>query len=215
MAGDTGGTQVGGGGGWASYIPMAMKGVSSLMGMMGQRESDRADRQALDAVLHQGRLTKEAKEFEARQLEARGQDEFVAGQRRGLQEKKQGKYAASAARARAAASGGGSDPTVLKLLSRMDAESAYRTGLALAQGQQAKSNYQNAAAVRRYEGDAALYGAGQRAKGMMRATQMKGYGRAGTAFGDLAQQDFSLFSKYGERLLGGKQDGDLYNDHYF
>lgn len=183
-------------GSWAQAVPMALKGLSSVVGMFGQSRSNDAERSAIDAIERQGQSVKALKEWEARQLEAEGLSRFAGEQRKGLAEKRKGKLIASALTARAAAQGGGGDPTVMKLAGGIDAEAAYRMAMALAAGQEARKGYQTAAAGKRFEGDQAVMGANARASGMRKGMQTKSYGRAASALGDVAKSD--LWSKFGE-----------------
>lgn len=189
-----------GGGGWASAVPMALKAGSSLLGAIGNSRADSANRDAIDAIERQGQSIKAAREWGAKQLETEGQARFAAGQRTALAEKRKGKLVLSNLQAKAAASGGGSDPTVMKLGGQIGAEASYRLALALAAAQEAKRGYNTAAGGKRYEGALAEHGANARASGMRKAMGTTALGRVASALGNLAGE--SLWQKFGEPDYG-------------
>lgn len=101
-------------------------------------------------------------EFEAQQLEQEAAQSRGVGMRGAADEALKTEYLNSTALARAAASGAGaSDPTVMNVIARTAGEGAYRSALAMYEGEsQARLDMQMAAA-KRYEGavgmsDAAL-----------------------------------------------------------
>lgn len=96
-------------------------------------------------------------EYEAQQLEQEAEQARGVGMRGAADEALKTEYMNSTALARAAASGAGSsDPTVMNVISRTAGEGAYRSALAMYEGEsQARLDVQMAAA-KRYEGSLSL-----------------------------------------------------------
>lgn len=124
----------------------------------------------------------EAKELrrEAAQLEANAGQERAASQRTAIEERRQGRLAASRALAIAAASGGGADdPTVVNAIADLEGDGEYRALTALYEGNVAGDDLERQAQARRRE-----------AKGVKRAGLIKGIG---TILGAGA----TLYDRYG------------------
>lgn len=108
----------------------------------------RADAEAIAARKRQ------AAEFEAQQLDQQAGQAIAAAQRTLFSEGRQGKLVQSRAIALAAASGGSaSDPTVVKIVSGIASESAYRQNLAMYQGEEKARQLHIAAAADRMSGE--------------------------------------------------------------
>lgn len=129
------------------FIGLAVSGASTLMSANAQREQGAA------AVLASKRKQAEAN-FEASQLEQDAGQAQAVSQRQGEDIGLQTRLVNSAALARAAASGAGaSDPTVLNIMAKTSAMGAYRSGVALYEGEeQARLDRVKAAALR-FSGD--------------------------------------------------------------
>lgn len=103
-----------------------------------------------------GKAARASKEMEANLLERRAGQERAIAQRKGLNELRKERFVQSALQARAAASGGGADPTVAKLASDIAAEGDYRYRSAIYEGDDLAEALRAGAAVRRYEGKEAV-----------------------------------------------------------
>lgn len=104
------------------------------------------------AASAEGGAIDRGKGFDAAQLRVRAGQERAASQRRMLAEKKKEGLVQSALQARAAASGGGSDPSVVDLAGDIAAEGQYRAMTALYEGDDLARSLENIALVRNYEG---------------------------------------------------------------
>lgn len=109
----------------------------------GQLASGEANRQI-------GRRKKAIGEYEAKQLEQDAEQSRGVGLRKAQDETLKTELVSSAALARAAASGAGaSDPTVISIIARTAGEGAYRSALAIYEGEaQARVDIMKAAAAR-------------------------------------------------------------------
>ncbi|MGH6629477.1 MAG: hypothetical protein ACREB3_07075, partial [Burkholderiales bacterium] len=95
----------------------------------GALESGRAARIA-------GERARYAAQFEAWQAERQAGNAIAISQREALEQRRQADLVASRNLALAAASGGGaSDPTIVRLLSNIAADGAYRAAVALYEGE--------------------------------------------------------------------------------
>ncbi len=125
--------------------------AASFLGA-GEAEADIGE-----ARLAAAEREKEAREFEADQLETLAKQEFAASQREALEERRQANIQASRALAVAAASGAGAgDPTVIDIIANLQGEGAYRAGLALYEGEERQRLTQLEARERRFAGASAL-----------------------------------------------------------
>lgn len=151
----------------------------TLLSMKGAGDAARAAKIA-------GRRDRVAKEFEAEQLREQAGQALAVSQRAALEQQRQGRLMASRALAVAAASGGGaSDPTVVNLMAGADGEAAYRSAIALYEGEDRARKLRMGAAASRYEGAVAEDTGNQRASAYktMRAasalTLLGKYGQGG------------------------------------
>jgi len=94
-----------------------------------------------------------AAEFEARQLEQQANDALASGQRTLFTEKRNQALVQSRALTLAAASGGASDPTVIRIISGIASEGAYRQNLAIYQGEERARSLRLAAQANRISGE--------------------------------------------------------------
>ena len=142
-----------------------------------------------DAAKLIGARRKQADEFEAKQLDIEAAGSRGVGLRSAADEILKTENINSTALARAAASGAGaSDPTVMHIISRTAGEGAYRSALAMYEGEaQARLDMQKASALR-YEGDVSAADAGVAAR-MARMT-------AGATALSGAARGLSMYDKY-------------------
>lgn len=141
------------------------------------------------AASAEGNAIARAKGFEAEQLRVRAGQERAASQRRMLAEKKKEGLVQSALQARAAASGGGSDPSVVDLAGDIAAEGKYRAMTALYEGESLARSLESGADLKTFEGAEAR-----------RAGKIKKQSRRMSAFTTLlgGGGGLSFFEKYGE-----------------
>lgn len=157
-----------------------LEGAGTLMQLFGYLSSGRAAK--ID-----GERAKVAGEFAALQATRAASEVLSVTQRVALEERRKGRYEASRALAVAAASGGGAtDPTIVKLLSDVKGEAAYRSSVALYEGETQARKLR----LQAVSNDLA----GQAAEGEGRMMQDQ-YNLAGT--GSLVRGAASLYSKYG------------------
>lgn len=100
-----------------------------------------------------------AAQSEAKQLEAKGKEEYAAAQREAIAKTKEGDLASSRLQALAAASGGGADtPTVVNLMSGILSDAKYNAATVRYGGEQRRAGLFDAASNRRKSGQASLLG---------------------------------------------------------
>ncbi len=120
-----------------------------------------------------GVAEKNAADFEAEQLRAKGKEEFAAAQRDALDKRREGNLIASRQQALAAASGGGADdPTIVKLMTDTVQQADYNARTAMYGGEQRKRGLFDQARGRKMSGRASLLG-----------SVFGGFGQAAKAFG--------------------------------
>lgn len=143
--------------------------------------------QAGNAAKRQGLQQQQELQYEAAQDRVNAVQAIASSQRTAEEQRRQGDLVQSRAIALAAASGGGvTDPSVVSLLSRNAGETAYRSAVALYQGDD-QARTLNARA------DAALYSgevAAQAGRDRQKAYMMK-------AFGDLLSAGGSMYNLFG------------------
>lgn len=113
-----------------------------------------------DYYARQGAATKEAADFEAKQLDIKAKDEFAAGQRDMLQLRRQKNLALSQLQARGASSGfSATDPSNLALADEIEKYGSLQEMTALYGGESKAKDLRLSAAGRRFTGDttASLY----------------------------------------------------------
>lgn len=122
----------------------------------------------------QGVAANNAADFEARQMEAKGKEEFAAAQREAQMKRREGALVNSRAQAIAAASGAGAGvdaPTIVKLMTGTAGEADFNARSVMYGGEQRKRGLFDSARGRRAEGKASLLGSviggfGQAANGL-------------------------------------------------
>lgn len=166
-----------------AWAPLAITVGGAILSAVGQYSQGRAARRY-------GEQVQAAKAFEAAQMEQNAGQEIAASQRQAIEQRRRASLVASRAMAVSAASGAGaSDPTIENIISDIAGEGAYRSGIALYQGEERARQLRMGASGALFEGEqAAQYGRQQ--------------GRAANigAFASLASAGGSLYAKYG---MGG------------
>lgn len=100
-----------------------------------------------------GKAAFQASQFEAEQLRQNATQEQAAAQRKAAEERRKGRFIQSRAMAVAGASGAGvTDPTVVDVLSDLEAEEMFRSSLALFSGDERARQLRTAANARAYTG---------------------------------------------------------------
>lgn len=103
-----------------------------------------------------GKQIRKAKKAEAKQLKRRAGLTRATAQRLGAEERREARYVMSAARARAAAGGGGvSDPTVVNILADIEARGEYNALVRNWEGEEEAIGLESAAKIAKREGKAA------------------------------------------------------------
>lgn len=125
-----------------------------------------------------GKDERTAAEFKAAQLEQNAGQQNAAAQRMAMEKRRQARYAQSRALAVAAASGGGSDPGVIDIISDLAQEGEYRALADIYQGEEAARQLRMGAA-------------GERFKGQVSENYFKS-----AAAGSFMRGGMSLFTKY-------------------
>jgi hypothetical protein len=140
MAGNSSGQYTSSSGGFSAA--QVYQGIGGVFGALGSYQSGRI---ALQVGRMRNRLAKE----NAKQLVA-------ASQREALAQRKNAELLASRALAVAAAGGGGADDnTVLKIISDIDAEGAYRAAVAMYEGEERASKMRFEGSMAEWEGEQA------------------------------------------------------------
>ena len=174
-----------------AWFPIAAAIVGTVLSVAGSQKQASAAKAA-------GDRTREAKGYEAAQLEINAGQAEAAGQRRSEDQLRRSRLVASRALAVSAASGGGaSDSTIETIISDIAGEGAYRAGVELYQGEERARQLRAGADAALFEGEAAVAGGNERA----RAYQTQAFGSALSSGG-------SLYAKYGMGGVAGK-DGYL------
>lgn len=137
-----------------------------------------------NAAAGAGAAQRAAAQFEADQLRVNAGQTIAAGQRAAEEQRRQGELIQSRAIALAAAGGGSvADPGVVNLLARNAGETAYRSSVALYEGEDRARTMRESASAKEYSGYAAELSALDRQKSLMTS-----------AFGDLVKGGGSLYT---------------------
>ena len=165
------------------FLPAALTIAGSITSYMGNQRSAAA----AEAT---GQRQATASQFQAAQLEQNAGQAIAASQLQAAEQQRQARLLTSRALAVTAASGGGAtDPTITNIISKISGEGAYRSALALYQGEDRARLLRMDAEGKRYEAGMALESASAKASA---------YRTAATA--SLLSGAGSLFGKYG---MGG------------
>ena len=163
-----------------NFLPIGLQIAGTVLQAKGAGDTAKGARRA-------GQRQRQAKEFEAAGLETAAGQAVAAGQQRSFEEQRRARLVASRAVALSAAGGGGAtDPTVVKLLSDLEGEGAYRAAVQVYQGEEEARVLRQRAAGARYEGGMAEEAGAARAGA---------YRTAGA--GALLSGGASLYAKYG------------------
>ncbi len=169
------------------YIALGAQVVGTLLEAEGVEQESQT-------IRAQSRMRRKSAEFKAKQLEVRAKETIAAQQRVAAEERRQSELAQSRILALAAASGASaSDATVENLIARTAGEGAYRSMIALYEGE-------SEARMLRWQGKAAKAEAGIESDLLKRraeATEL-----AGVA--SILETGASLLGKYGK--LGGTEE---------
>lgn len=145
-------------GAWVAANPFtAIGGAMSIGGTLTSASGKGQQGEAAVEQAEQAALNEEVSaEYEARQAEYLANQAQAVSQKEALEQRRVTALVASRALAVAAGSGAGaSDPTVVDLLSNIYAEGAYRSALALYEGEEQARSYKVAAEARRLSGESA------------------------------------------------------------
>jgi len=176
------------------YIGAATSIAGTLMSAKGQKNAGKA---AVRQAEETSKNEMVAAEYEARQADyLAGQSKAVA-QRGAFEERRMAALLASKTLATAAASGAGaSDQNVVSILNNIYAEGAYRSALAMYEGEEQARSYEVQAQSRRLSGKSAASAALSEGKSAARASSLN-------ATSTLLSGASSFATKYGD-LFGSK-----------
>jgi hypothetical protein len=106
-----------------------------------------------------GVAQKNAADYQAKQQEMQGNEDFAASQRDAEAKRRESKIVQSRQQALAAASGAGAtDPTIVRLMTQTAGQGEYNAQTALYSGEQQKRGLYDAAKATRMSGNASLLG---------------------------------------------------------
>lgn len=153
-----------------AMIGPALSIGGTLLSMRGQQQAgEAAARQAQVAAQNERTMAN----FEAKQADYLANQSQAVAQKEAAEQRRIAVLVASKTLAYAAASGASaSDPSVVDILSGIYAEGAYRSALALYEGEEQARSYKVAAAARRASGQSAASAALFEGASTQRASQM-------------------------------------------
>ena len=163
-----------------------MAAAGAVVGIIGLALQGMGAADARKDAREIARKKRQLAEFEATQLDQQANDALAASQRTLFNEKRTEKLVQSRALTLAAASGGASDPTVIRIISGIASEAAYRQNLAIYQGEDRARSLRLAAEANRFSGE--IGASATIAQGNAIAIQ-----GAGQVLGDAS----SLYARYG------------------
>ena len=191
------------------WMLAAQVAMSVMQKQQAASASAGLDKAAASQAEQRGERDKAAAYYEAEQYRQQASAAQAFGQIESAEERRQSRLAISRMMAVAAASGAGaSDPTVVNLIARQAGEGAYRSAVALYEGEERARTLRMSAEARKYEGDRALIESGESAAAYR--SRAKSTKRA-AGLGMLAE-GLSLYSKYGgagPSAAGASGDGNL------
>jgi hypothetical protein len=135
----------------------------------------------------QGDAIMAAREFEADELRASGLSDEASSQRVASEQRRTAKRVGSDLIAKAAMTGGASDPSVIKAAADIAGEGEYRALVAMYQGQTSRAGKESAATIKEFEGQQAQYIGREKKAAMLTRSKV-------TALSAIAGP--SLYSKY-------------------
>lgn len=178
-------------GGVASAVTAAAPAFSvagTVMRAYGQYEAGKTAKAQSQAMAQNEQVVAE---FEAKQADYLAGQSLAASQREALEQRRTAALLASKALAQAAGSGAGaSDPTVVDIISNIYAEGAYRSALAMYEGEEQARSYKTAAAARRIGGQSAASARIAEGESIAKASNL-------SMFSTLLRGGTSLMEKYG------------------
>ena len=178
----------------APYISGAMSIGGSLLSAKGQRDSGKA---AVKQSEETAKNEMVAAEFEARQADYLAGQVKAVSQREAFEQRKGAALLASRALAVAAGSGAGSsDPTVVDIIGNIYAEGAYRSALALYEGEEQARSLGVTATARRLSGKSGASAALGTGKSISKASNTN-------MFSTLLSGGSSFLDNYGGLFGGG------------
>lgn len=140
----------------------------------------------------QSEMEASSRENEALQLEANAKESVAVSQRRALEQKRQSDLMASRALAYAAAGGGGSDKSVVNIISDLKGEGSYRAMLEMYDGESQAQKMKYQAYLNRTDASQAR-NTGKEYRKAARISQ----------FGDLISGATSMYTKFNPAATGG------------
>lgn len=159
--------------GFAAALPWISAGTSiagTLISAKGQRDSGKA---AVKQAEQTAKNEMVAAEFEARQADYLANQARAVSHREAYEQRKIAALLASEALAKAAGSGAGaSDPTVVNLINEIYAEGAYRSALAMYEGEEQARSQTVAGMARRLSGKSSASAALSEGKSLAKASQL-------------------------------------------
>lgn len=171
-------------GGW---LGTAVSVGGTLLQAYGQNQAGKAAQSQAEA---QAANQRTAAEYEARQADYLAGQSIAASHYEAREQRKAAALLASKALASAAGSGAGaSDPTVVDILNGIYSEGAYRSALALYQGQEQARAYNVSATARRVSGQSGASAALAEGGSIARASNL-------SMFSTLLQGSSSLLANY-------------------
>lgn len=176
------------------YIGAAASVAGTLMSAKGQKQAGKAAVQQAEQTSKNELISAE---YEARQADYLAGQSRAASQRSAFEERRMAGLLASKTLAQAAASGAGaSDANVVNTLNQIYMEGAYRSALALYEGEEQARSYEVSAQARRLSGKSASSAALQEGASAAKASKT-------AATGTLLSGASSFATKYGD-LFGSK-----------
>lgn len=178
-------------------LAVALPYIGAAASVAGTLISAKGQKQAGAAAVKQAEQTSKneliAAEYEAKQAEYLAGQSRAASQRSAYEERRMAGLMASKTLAQAAASGAGaSDANVVNTLNQIYMEGAYRSALALYEGEEQARSYEVSATSRRLSGKSAASAAlqegtsaGKASKTASTATLLGGASSLATKYGDL------------------------------
>ncbi len=152
---------------------------------------------ASEGALAAGRAARDAAYYRAAGLRQNAQEERAAGQRDafGVQTKKTDLQ--STLRARAAASGGATDPTVMALSDQIETAGSVGALTEMYKGENRARGLTDSARGEEMSGDAALTGAGYRSRGALVEAEGRATGSMYQGYASLLNGASSMFDRFG------------------
>ena len=177
-----------------AFIPAMMTVAQGAMSYAAQNASG-------NAMLLAAQRKKAGADYAANQMEVNAGQQEAASQRGAAEAQRQGQLGLSRIQALAAFQGGSTtDPTVMNIKAKLNAEAGYRAALQLYQGDEAARSLRANAAATRYMGNAAMADASS-AKGASDLAAGASLLKTGSML--WAQGGGTMFSKYNKGIETG------------